>query len=755
MTAFVARGDEPGVDSDDDGPSRKRMRVSRACDACRRRKERCDGVQPSCQRCASVGRPCTYNPFRKRGLRTGYVRGIEILLGLLIHSYEDAEDLIMSALHHSNPVQASPPTACTTVPAAVSLLDTWRKSAALERLQNALAVSGQDEDEESYLQNLDEIFTMAFNAVPRRENNVRANTPPASIVPEDHTRQDAAPSIVDSPALSSRLLRHEVHADVAGNSELSLPSNWPHLIDVYLSSTHCWFPVVQKHFPMRTASLLSYKNSEGGAGNLERPRPGEVVSLWATFAIASYQLNISEHPKRPIFQECGADGIVTSQLYTVAKGLAMQDPLCYDFGHVHGFLILSLLEIIHTSFDKAWFWVGRAVYTATSLGLVPLPNREATKVLADDNSKRLFLGCFILDTLVSMRLGRRPYLNKTDLDNVGKINVDGLEEWESWRPFPNSTLGAAIATNTGLGAPGRALSVFSHLGCLAGLLNSLCPTHSNNIAEASVRIIFDEFLLQLKKMPTMTSQLEEPPHLKHFRLATAITSILIQTKLIKSNTNFSLSREVAGDPLPSSLQDTVALLKSVANPLAVIDVGGLPPTLAIFLHLLQQCQLSTYNAPIQASLSDLRQKNNRQGLQFQENPVQGINISAATANDQNVPPTCLLSLTGVHLPIIDEDSSQTPRQQFSSGQVIQLAVDNIIEDQSQNAPVMAQHRRNSIQSPARHLLQSLQPTDCSGAATVEGGGDGRGIASTVAPLPEGADPDRLFDQLALLDSADW
>lgn len=46
-----------------DPPSHKR--VSKACDACKRRKVRCNG-QPRCQQCAHLGLRCIYSPSSKQ-----------------------------------------------------------------------------------------------------------------------------------------------------------------------------------------------------------------------------------------------------------------------------------------------------------------------------------------------------------------------------------------------------------------------------------------------------------------------------------------------------------------------------------------------------------------------------------------------------------------------------------------------------------------------------------------------------------------
>lgn len=47
-----------------------------SCDACRRRKVRCDSLQP-CRRCVDSGLECTYGSTARRGLSTTYVRSLE------------------------------------------------------------------------------------------------------------------------------------------------------------------------------------------------------------------------------------------------------------------------------------------------------------------------------------------------------------------------------------------------------------------------------------------------------------------------------------------------------------------------------------------------------------------------------------------------------------------------------------------------------------------------------------------------------
>lgn len=61
--------DDHGDDGDGDDPN-KRRRVARACDSCRKKKVRCDGIDPphreSCTNCSTYGHECTFLNAAKR-----------------------------------------------------------------------------------------------------------------------------------------------------------------------------------------------------------------------------------------------------------------------------------------------------------------------------------------------------------------------------------------------------------------------------------------------------------------------------------------------------------------------------------------------------------------------------------------------------------------------------------------------------------------------------------------------------------------
>ncbi|GJJ74816.1 hypothetical protein EMPS_07174 [Entomortierella parvispora] len=84
----------------------KRLRVSKACDSCRRKKVKCDALHPLCTNCQTFNYECTYNdPTKKRGPPKGYIEAIEArlhrmegLLGGLVKDKDPRAEIVRAEL---------------------------------------------------------------------------------------------------------------------------------------------------------------------------------------------------------------------------------------------------------------------------------------------------------------------------------------------------------------------------------------------------------------------------------------------------------------------------------------------------------------------------------------------------------------------------------------------------------------------------------------------------------------------------------
>ncbi|KAG9874412.1 hypothetical protein KCU94_g23133, partial [Aureobasidium melanogenum] len=58
--------------------SSSQSRIAQACDRCRSKKIRCDGIRPSCSQCTSVGFECkTSDKLSRRAFPRGYTESLE------------------------------------------------------------------------------------------------------------------------------------------------------------------------------------------------------------------------------------------------------------------------------------------------------------------------------------------------------------------------------------------------------------------------------------------------------------------------------------------------------------------------------------------------------------------------------------------------------------------------------------------------------------------------------------------------------
>jgi hypothetical protein len=135
-------------------------------------------------------------------------------------------------------------------------------------------------------------------------------------------------------------------------------------------------------------------------------------------------------------------------------------------------------------YSRAWSLIGHAVRAAVDLHLDRPMDLLSNSTKARSRSKHVFLGCFVLDTLVAARLKRRPHLRTDDIDAIGLVEEDGLEEWDPWTDC--LTVRRGISGNSRV--PASILSTFNRLiQVLKSLNDATCvpswrPGVSHNLA---------------------------------------------------------------------------------------------------------------------------------------------------------------------------------------------------------------------------------------------------------------------------------
>ncbi|RAL58938.1 hypothetical protein DID88_009229 [Monilinia fructigena] len=213
------------------------------------------------------------------------------------------------------------------------------------------------------------------------------------------------------------------------------------------------YPKTEKHDLLR----ISYQYSQIGNSGTDIIT-GDHALLWAAIAYAKFQHRAINNI--PHAQGLTSRDVWTAErMYTHARALVPNEEGILDLGHVQALLILTLANLGLAHFNRAWILVGQAVRIAIELGLDKPLAEDPNSSKQSSRSRHVFLGCFALDTLVAARLKRRPHLKSDDIDRVGMLVEDGLEEWDPWTDCLTVRRNAAGSSRV----PASILSTFNRL----------------------------------------------------------------------------------------------------------------------------------------------------------------------------------------------------------------------------------------------------------------------------------------------------
>ncbi|KAF5000940.1 hypothetical protein FGRMN_1397 [Fusarium graminum] len=368
------------ADESDETSGRNRHRVTRACNECRRRKDRCGGQRPSCTSCLEGSRTCSYGPSKKRGLRPGYVRAIEALLGLIFTTVDGSETYI-NGLLVGDAQQTSMHTATTAVhESEISteyLLEAWRKCSVAKEVGKLLASGGVEDDEDgtdstqyfdlkvaealaiSLASRNDHpgapLTPMNTESTPQGISLFEITSPPGAAHPTSD-RIESPPQACLNQRAEPTVLRS---VDVPSTSIPELPGHWPFLLDLYFETTHSWLPFSQKHELLRAAYTLADNTS---ATSINPPSSGELAFLHAVLLYSAHQSALL--PYKLDSQTDNAYNLMSS--HDLIRTTLFGDPSTYDLGHIRAFIVLSLFEMENKVWTTAWAYIGRAIYTVIS-----------------------------------------------------------------------------------------------------------------------------------------------------------------------------------------------------------------------------------------------------------------------------------------------------------------------------------------------------------------------------------------------------
>ncbi|KAL4942358.1 fungal-specific transcription factor domain-containing protein [Aspergillus oleicola] len=407
--------------------------------------------------------------------------------GLVFTKIQGSEDVVRTLLRAAN-IPSHLATMGKEAEGSDTLLSSWKNSIVLKEIERLLTFLEQPEEDRGRAElespadadasailspeilewhvpeSLDGRDSLAIGPSPVR---APATSSRPTRISRDSGTQTISDQFEDLTINGSSLPPPAMPSNPAQDHYLQLPPNpWP-LLDIYFSYTQCWFPILEKHDILRTA----FRHGDDDQSNSPTSMSGDQAALWAVLALASIQQSsISATRQLADFPEDRPD---PSQLYAKARSLIPTENGTHELGHVQALLILSLIKLGQQDWAAAWILVGQAVRTAQSLRLNNQHNTLEEGSKTAGRSKHVFLGCFLLETLVAAQTGQAPSLRKSDLTKVGLINEDGLEEWHPWEDQTGLRPVESFRGSFHRG-PLHALSTFNRLLSLMCILNELC-----------------------------------------------------------------------------------------------------------------------------------------------------------------------------------------------------------------------------------------------------------------------------------------
>lgn len=519
----------------------KRTRVSRACDQCRIAREKCDGDQPTCYTCLTSKRGCTYttNP-KKRGIQPGYIRVLELALATLFQRNADNERYLNDRLAREG---LSSLLLSRDSRESNKLHKQWRKTR-FNRDVDTLLSGGEPSRRDS-----DPSSPQGDDENSDGEEGVSALVAEAPALNDSFHQMLPRSLAPPGPVDQQSSLTASAKQTVKDHSLITLPLNSWTLIEIYFTYTQCWLPICEKHDILKLSYSYPATGVELSSDNLES---GSHAELWSILAVASTYASITQGQ----VDQSNQISMTSRQFYNTARSLIPNELGAFELGHVKALLNLAIFSIAQSLPEAAWISVGcasRILEIVDQISLIPSTRRM-----------HVFGGCLVLDSMLALQLGRRPYFRKRTIEQLGRIDEDGLEEWQPWSGGPS---------NTSLQQSRTPLLAFSSFRHLIDVLDLLVTSELTSLPGPPIQDTIQRLNIWRTALPPKLDYLQSE------RMVTPLTPPAVLLQLTYLCTTLSLM------PTQLGLQRILDLIEPSTERLSLTS---LPPVVPCLMEIVKR-----------------------------------------------------------------------------------------------------------------------------------------------------------------------
>ncbi|ETI27829.1 hypothetical protein G647_00278 [Cladophialophora carrionii CBS 160.54] len=748
----------PSRNSDDEEASRRsRARVSRACTRCRTRKDKCDGLQPQCSNCASAGQPCIYvAATKKRGLPEGYVRGLEKLWAVMLQKVDgldkavrrvvdEREDELLHIWNHHK--------------FGDELHTVWKDSSVLADLEKLLSRidHGPQQDLKRKRDREDSEVLPALTSSPEKtlaltpdfkvtgiSATTRLTEPARSGLSDQWLGQrpqtePSATNLEPPTTVDLNLGRPPIPwllSSDLGSERVPLPPSAPMLLDQYFTYTHCWFPILDRPYVLRKF----YEHTR--PKNPVQLDSGDLACLWAICAYSQQQT------KHLGLQPSLGPSASVANMRARARDLIPPDSGPFAISHVQALLLLVLLDVGLGDWTSAWMLTGyavRALLDARETHFSQQHGRmltSAASVLAGPGNvagahsqstgvkqqrwQAVLQGCFILESVVSLRLRRIPHLRRSQFntDFVQLIDEDGHDEWEPW------------LVNSGDRPPSHepafAISCFNRLTELCAIANEATDIicYGADPGASSAQQVWNQLHALSERYCFSVAEVERrPPH----QMLLQACHFIVESALLQT------THDVPQHPAPECRK----ILKLFDQSWNLPDKCGIPSILAAFCQLLGPSAIWGNSVETSSRLSTswpgFRSSN---AAAIDSTTARPPSLSAHTSGSVNSPLLPISPFGFQSNPTLLDSTIRNTERPVSVGYQGGTRYNNTFHLQQQTGPAASDYGRMSIDIPGQDQMDvGLEKQMAVGSGT--------------SPSFNGDEIDALFHEMAQLDTTQW
>ncbi|KAI2023607.1 DNA-binding transcription factor cat8 [Ophidiomyces ophidiicola] len=438
-------------------------RVAQACDRCRSKKIRCDGIRPCCSQCANVGFECrTSDKLSRRAFPRGYTESLEERVRALEADVRDLRALVDEKDARIDLLSRLPPasTAAAALPRPLPAHDSPRPPPPAP----------------------DDLVAVQYAAPLRRP------APNAPFMGPSSTR-----AFVD--AFGSRLERSgrpSVHAAI--DAALA-PAAWhlwaapdhgkpkmpprlvcDQLLNIFFQEWAPLYPVIH-----RPTVLKAYTRCATATDPLEHVDPHLLAQLNLIFGIAAISSTQARLPQDPVYFERNW----TPQLEALVDDISLSTLQCY--------VLAQIYYSIKSDYKNLLRYRSLAVSICLQLGLHQSQARFLFNPLVSETRKRVFWCQYSLDRFTAALTGLPVLMAESDICTEYPADIDD-EHMTDPNFVPNPSTDATDMSS--------ALALFSVSHILGKVLDELYASPAGcEISLSTMHALAEELDDWLKKLP--------------------------------------------------------------------------------------------------------------------------------------------------------------------------------------------------------------------------------------------------------------